>query len=54
MIAARTAWGDNLVGCTEEEIVCIENKYGGVFPSSYRDIISLIGYDAGYAIKSNR
>ena len=54
MIAARIARGNNLVGCTEEEIVYLENKYGGVFPSSYRDIISLMGYDAGYAINDSQ
>jgi SMI1 / KNR4 family (SUKH-1) len=54
MIWTRIARGNNFVGCTEEEIIYIENKYGGVFPSSYRDIISLIGYDAGYAFDDSQ
>jgi hypothetical protein len=53
MIRRKIARGNNFVGCTEEEIVYIENKYGGTFPQSYREIISLIGYDAGYAFDDN-
>ncbi|HEY9692862.1 MAG TPA: SMI1/KNR4 family protein [Oculatellaceae cyanobacterium] len=44
----------HLAGCTEEEILWIEKKYGGIFPESYKDIISLIGYDAGYLIDDNQ
>jgi hypothetical protein len=49
LIVSKAIWEDNFLGCTEEEIVYLENKYGGVFPSSYREIVSFIGYDAGYA-----
>jgi hypothetical protein len=44
----------HLAGCTKEEILWVEKKYGGIFPESYKDIISLIGYDAGYLIDDNQ
>jgi SMI1 / KNR4 family (SUKH-1) len=43
-----------LAGCNQDEIIWLENKYGGSFPNSYKEIISLIGYDAGYLIDDNQ
>ena len=54
IISTGAALERNLAGCSQDEIFYLENKYGGSFPKSYREIISLIGYDAGYLIDDNQ
>ena len=34
-------------GCTPEEIAYIENKYGVLLPTIYKEILALLGHKAG-------
>ena len=54
IISTGAALERHLIGCSQNEVILLENKYGGTFPQSYKEIISLIGYDAGYLIDDNQ
>ena len=47
LIARHIAYEDEMCGCSEQEILEIEAKYGKL-PLSYRQIIGLIGHSAGF------
>ena len=49
LIARHIAYEDEICGCSEQEILEIEAKYGKL-PLSYRQIIGLIGHSAGFLI----